>query len=236
MIGLLAVLPVARAEQAGNSLKTGVSLGATLTRGNSETLQGHAKLETEGTMARVGSVRAGLEGQYGESKVDEERSTTVDNARAYANARKTLSERTFVYGDGSTLYDTVAKISWRATAGPGLGVYFVKNERATLSVEAGLAYVWERVDGARDEFAAYRLAERLEIKLSDTARLWQTAEYLPQTDEFDDFRLTAELGVEAAVNARLNLRLVFKDTYDSRPADDVKKNDMSLIAGIGIKL
>ncbi len=42
--------------------------------------------------------------------------------------------------------------------------------------------------------------------------------------------------MEAAVNTRVNLRLVLQNKYDSTPAMDLGKNDLTLIAGIGVSL
>ena len=227
---------MATGDESGDGLKTTLSLGGTLTRGNSETVQGNATLAVEGEKTRLGSLRTGIEANYGESVVDDERSTTVDNAKFHANVRKTLSERTFAYVAGSVLYDDIARIDYRATVGPGLGVYLVKTDSASLSVEAGSVYVWEEVDGLRDDYVAYRLAERFELALSETSKLWQSAEYVPQAEDFKDYLITAELGIEAAVNSRVNVRLVLQNKYDNRPAEDVEKNDLTLIAGIGVKL
>ena len=45
------------------------------------------------------------------------------DAKAFANVKKTISTRTFAYGDVSVLYDTIAKVNHRITIGPGAGIY-----------------------------------------------------------------------------------------------------------------
>ena len=215
---------------------TALNAGLTVTDGNSETLAANASLVTEGQKEGLGSVLAGVEANYGESTVDEVEDTTVNNAKAYANGKKTLSERTFAYLDGSALFDDIALIDYRATLGPGLGFYVVKNDKHTLSFEAGPSYVWEKVDGASDDYLALRFAERGTCQISQTAKLVQSLEYLPEASDFNSYLLSGEVGVEASMTERVSLRLVLQDKYDSTPAATAERNDLSLIAGLGFKL
>ena len=215
---------------------TTFSAGLTLTDGNSETLAANAALKTEGDKEGLGSVLAGVEANYGESTVDEVEDTTVENAKVFANVKKTLSPRTFGYLDASVLYDDVALIDYRATVGPGLGAYLIKNDKRTLSLEAGPSYVWEQVDGASDDYLALRFAERYTCQISATAKIVQSLEYMPAADDFDDYLLNGEIGVEAAMTERVSLKLVLQDKYDSTPATETEYNDLSLIAGLGFAL
>ena len=234
MVGFMAAKVTQAQEDA--AFKSTLSAGVTLTEGNSETLQANVGLVTEGEKEGLGSVRAGIEANYGESTVDGVKETTVNNARAFAGVRKTITPRTFGALDGSILQDDIADIDYRATLGPGLGTYLVKKEKTSLSIEAGPAYIWEDVGGVREDYFAFRFAERLDYALSETAKIWQSLEYLPRSDDFGDYLLNAELGVEAAMTTRLNLRLVLQNKYDSTPGEDLEKNDLTLIAGISVSL
>jgi len=224
------------AMAAEGGLKTTASAGVTLTDGNSETMQANASIVSEGEKEGLGSVRFGVEANYGETTVSNQTDTTVENVKVFGNVKKTLSEKTFVYLDASVLYDDIALIDYRAMIGPGLGLYLVKTEVTKLSIELGAAYVWEDVANIGDDYVALRAAGRLDHQLSETAKIWQSAEYLPQADDFDNHLINAELGVEAALNATMNLRLVLQDKYDSRPAAGLDRNDLTLIAGISVKL
>lgn len=221
---------------AATGFKTSLNLGATLNDGNSETLNANGSLVTEGEKDGLGSVRAGVEANYGESTVDGETDTTVENAKAFANAKKTLSERTYASLDGSVLYDDVASIDYRAVLSPALGVYLIKEADLSLSLDAGPAYVWEEVGGVSDDYLALRFAERFDYTISETSKFWQSLEFLPRADDFDDYLLNAEVGVEAAINSSMKLRLVLQNKYDSTPAAELEKNDLALIAGFGLTL
>lgn len=233
---------------ADDALKTSLDLGVSLTDGNNETFLANIGLLSEGEKEKLGSFRAGLEGSYGESTVrrsvqengetreEKETTTTVENLRGFANARKTLDERFFAYVDANALYDDIAEIDYRFILGPGLGAYLLKTETTSISLEAGLAYVWEEVSGKRDDYLSLRFSERAEHAFNEHSRVWQSLEYLPKSDDFDQFLMLAELGAEAALNSRMNLRIVLQDTYDSEPGEGLEKNDVTLIAGVRVAL
>ena len=233
-VAMLTMCLPATAQDGG--LETTVAGGITLTDGNSETLQANGSIVSEGEREGLGSVRFGVEASYGENTVDDQSNTTTENAKVFGNAKKTLSEMTFAYLDVSVLYDDIARIDYRAVAGPGAGLYLVKNDATKLSIESGLSYVWEDVADVSDDYVALRVAQRLDHSLNETAKLWQSVEYLPQVEDFGNYLLNAELGAEAALNARMSLRLVLQDKYDSDPGVGLKENDVTLVAGISVKL
>ncbi len=221
---------IAIAEE--KKMETTVSAGLTFTEGNSDTLQGNAGITTEGEKESLGSFRVGAEANYGE--VNDEKN--VDNLKGFVNAKKTLSEKTFAYIDGSAVKDDIAFIDYRATIGPGLGVFLVKNDTIKFCLEGGIAYIWEEVGSMEDDYAALRIAERLDYQISKTAKLWQSAEYIPQTDEPDNYLVNAEIGIEAALNSHLNLRVLVQNKYDNEPAAGLEKSDTTVISGISMKL
>ena len=223
-------------DPAKGGFTTTLSAGMTLTDGNSETLAANVSLKTEGEKEGLGSVLAGIEGNYGESTVADVNNTTVENAKGYVNVKKTLSERLFASLDGSVLYDDIALLDYRATLGPALGLYLVKSDKRNLTVEAGPSYVWEKKAGAGDDYLALRFSERYTCQITKTAKLFQSAEYVPAAEDFDNYLLTGEAGVEDAMSERLSLRVVLQDKYDSTPAAGAVYNDLSLIAGLGFAL
>lgn len=208
-----------------------VAAGLTATDGNSDTRQGTVSVLGE-RKADTDQYRTGLEFAYGET----EGSNTLENGKAFAGWRHLVSERAYGLVDLTVAYDAIADVDYRATLAPGVGYFLMKDDLAQLGVEAGPAYVWEKVGGVSDDYLALRFAERYDRKLSDTATCWQSIEYLPRADDFDDYLLSAEIGVEAALNAKLSVRLVVKDQYDSTPAADRKQNDLTVIGALAYRL
>lgn len=237
MVLICGIASAALAQEAAPSLITNtLNIGFTMTDGNSDTILLNGSIVSFGEKGGLGSYRAGVEGNYGESKVEGEKETTIENLYGYGNVKKTLSARTFVSIDASALYDKIAEVDYRLIIGPDLGAYLVKNDRLTLSVETGPVYIAEKLDGISEDYLALRLSERLEFTISPTAKLWQAAEYLPKVDDFDKYLFNAEIGAEAAINSRMKLRVVLQDKYNSTPADGKKCNDLVLISGLSVSL
>ncbi|MFU8779841.1 MAG: YdiY family protein [Kiritimatiellia bacterium] len=227
---------VATLATAESSFRNSLNLGVTLTDGNSETLLANIAALSEAKRDDGNAIRLGIEGSYGESKIDESKETTVENARGFINARTDISPRWFLAINAASQYDKIADIDYRIILGPAIGGHLVKGEKLAVTTEIGPSYIWEKVSSETDNFLVLRIAERLTCQLSETAELWQSAEFLPKTEAFDDFLLNAEIGVSAAMSARTQLRLVLQFSHDSTPGDDIEKNDVTLVAGIGIQL
>lgn len=240
MVGMCMVMAslVARGVLAGDDVtsETSLNLGVTWTEGNSDTLRANAGIEYQGRREAFGAIRAGAEGNYGYSRVDGEKDRDVENASAFFNARKTLTERTFASLNSTFLYDGQANIDYRFIVGPNLGTVLLKNENTELSVEIGPSYLWEEVDGRTDDFLVVRFAQRLDHRLSETARIWQEAEYLPKSEDFNDYLLHAEAGISASLTDRTSLRVVLQSRYDSTPASGKERHDITVITGITLTL
>ena len=232
------------APKAASKIDKSLAVGVNLTDGNSETMMANGSLLLAGEKERLGSFKTGLEGNYGENTtrtvVDgveaETDEKTVSNAKLFGNVKKTVSPMTFAFLDAFVLNDDIAEIDYRATVGPGLGLYLVKNASTALSVEAGVAQVWEEVVDIEDDYLSLRFAESFEYKFAGNSKVWQSVVYLPEASDFDNYLVTAEAGIEAPLQGRLNLRVVLQDKYDSQPGADKDKNDLVLIAGVGVKL
>jgi hypothetical protein len=109
----------------------------------------------------------------------------------------------------------------------------VKTTNTFLSGEFGPTYVNQEIGGRSESYIALRLAERFEHKFKTGARIWESLEWLPQIDHFDNWILNAEAGVSAPVTKSLDVRLVAQDTYNNQPATGRLKNDLKLLAGVG---
>jgi putative salt-induced outer membrane protein YdiY len=111
----------------------------------------------------------------------------------------------------------------------------VKNDTDTFNVEAGPSFIAEKQSGETRNYFSLRLAERWEHKFSATARFWEQVEILPQVDNFNNYIINAEAGVEALLTKAFSIRLVAQDTFDNEPAEGLQKNDFKLIGQLGYK-
>jgi putative salt-induced outer membrane protein YdiY len=213
--------------------ETSAFLGATLTRGNSETFLGNLTLDTERKWPSD-EVAFGASAGYGEATVDGNHQKNTEYLRAHGQYDRLLTERFYagVRADGE--YDGIAGVDYRARLSPLAGYYFVKKPKTTLRGELGPSVVFEKLENQPPEtFASFRAAERFEHKLTETTRIWQTFEYSPRVDRWSEkYLFIGEVGIDAAVTRKASLSLVLQDNFDSEPATGRKQNDVRLIAGL----
>ena len=227
------------------------AMGLTLTRGNSKTLLFTVNALTERKTPKH-EIFLGADGTYGETTDQEtnDKDRTAGSAHGFAQYNYLFTERFYGYARLDGLHDAVADIHYRFSLSPGVGYYFIKNKTTFLAGEVGPGFVTERVhDGGRgtnslgqsldrdndQEYMTIRFADRFEHKFSDTVRVWQTAEFLPQIDYWRNYIINAEVGIEAALSKKLALRTYVQDTYDNEPAPGRKKNDLKWITALAYK-
>lgn len=216
-----------------------VSLTFGLTSGNSETLLGNLGCKSDRTGGKH-EIHLAVDGNYGESEVTEEdgsksMETNVQNAKAAAKYNYLFTARAYAYVNAEFSHDDIATIDYRVIGGPGAGYYLLKDDTNSLAVDLGVSFIKDKVDDVEDDRWALRAAERYDVKLGETSKVWQAVEYLPVLDDWGNFLLNAEIGAEAAMNAKLALRILAQDKYNSEPAADKDENDLILSAGITYK-
>jgi len=226
----LAGLAVTDAAAQDPKWDTSAGIGLTLTEGNSETLAAAANIKSKGNWENY-AVTLGADANYGENSGVK----SAESYRGYLQYDRNISERFYVFGRAEYYADTIADIDYRFKLSPGFGWHLIKNDKVTLDVELGPGYVFQKVGGVNNDFASARVGNRFTYKLSDTARLWQSAEFVPEVGDFANYLVTAEIGVEADLTKKMTLRTVLQDDYQSRPAAGRKANDIRLISGVNYK-
>ena len=208
-----------------------LAAGTALNSGNSDT-----RLTTASALYEFKSkpheLHLGADLAYGTDKGD----ANVDNANGKVNYHYRFSDLAYAVADGTGSRDGIADLQYRFIASPGLGLYFIKNDTMSLGLEGGPGYLVERKGSADNNAWTCRLAERGEWQALTTSKIWESVEYVPHLDDFNQYLITAEAGVQAAVTTLLNIRVVVKDTYDNSPAPGRKSNDVSIIGALAIKL
>lgn len=203
------------------------SFGVTLTQGNSETMLAAANFQAD----RKGSeneVSLGATATYGSN----DGNVNANYLRGFGQYNRLYNDKLFGYLRVDAIHDDIADLNLRLSIGPGVGYYFIKSDVASLQVEAGASYTFEDQGGNSDSYASLRFAERYSRKITETTNFWQSAEFLPQIDDWENFLLLVEIGVESKITDNLSLRAVLQDNYDNQPAPGRKENDLRLITGI----
>lgn len=204
--------------------------GVTLTQGNSDTVMFNARLQALRKWEK-NELNLAADATYGEANSVKNN----DSFRVTAQYNRLINERLYGYVLADFLHDDIADVSYRVNVGPGLGYYFIKEERMVLSGEAGPSVVFEDVGGISKTYFTARLGEKFEYKISDRARIWQKAEFLPQVDDLSNYLFNFEIGIETDITKSLKLEFFIVDNYDNEPAAGRKKNDIKMVAGIKYK-
>lgn len=207
--------------------ESSAGVGLTLTAGNTDTILVTGQLQTQ----RKGPQNEwyfGLDGAYGENEGDKNNETL----HGFGQFNHLFTERLFGFVRADGLHDGIALVDYRFTLSAGLGYYLIKNEKTSLSFEAGPGYVFERLDGDENDYMTIRFAERFEHKLNDKTRIWQSVEFLPEIEDWGSHVINAELGIETTISGNLKLRAYLQDTYDSTPAAGREHNDLKLVTGL----
>lgn len=236
-IGLLSVGQAIADEPANtNGWRSGLATGVSVTRGNSRTLRANIRVFADRVTERS-ETHLSADGHYGETSETQEDGSSKDvsdiqNGGLKADQGWTLGRRGYAGFSAELRSDKIADVDYRLILSPSLGRYLVRDDQGVARIDAGPAYVVEKVGGNSDDYVALRLANRIEWKLSETASLVQTAEYIPRLDDLDNYLLNASLSVRAAITGRLSLMVECADKYNNRPAADKEANDFSLSAGV----
>jgi putative salt-induced outer membrane protein YdiY len=216
--------------------ETTAALGLTLTRGNSETLLLNGSILTQHKDLK-NEISLGIDGGYGETKNQDTGDTDVNTKylHGFGQYNRLFTDRFYAYGRIDGLSDDIADIDYRFSFSPGVGYYIVKTEKIRLSAEVGPGLITEKKGSVESTYFTIRLGEKFEWKISERARLWQSLEYLPKVDDFGNYIVNAELGIEASLTKKLSLRSYVQDTYISEPAPGRDENDLKWITGLAYK-
>ena len=208
-----------------------LSFGATITRGNSDTTLLATKLLTD-RKDKMNELAFGADAAYGENDGTE----NVETLHGFGQWNHLFTDRFYGYARAEGLHDGIADIDYRATVGPGVGYYLLKETNTTLAVEGGGTMLFERQGGSDSSYATLRFAERFEHKFSEYgARVWEKVELLPQVDDFNNYIVNSEIGIEASIAKNLSLQTYLDDSYNNQPAAGREKNDMKLVSAISYK-
>jgi putative salt-induced outer membrane protein YdiY len=223
-------LPADPAEAAPSAWRRRVEAGMSVQRGNSD-IELYA-LEVSATKrAETHATELSAGGSYGEDDGQRNRET----AGARARHRRDSSACSYSAVEGRYYYDAIADVDYQVVGDWVVGYDLVRSAEADAGIEAGPAYVRERKGGEESSFVAARIAVMAETLFGSQILIWERVDFLPSLEDTSVYVLTAEAGMESALNSRLSVKVALQDRYDSAPAEEKKRNDLittlSLVAG-----
>ena len=210
---------------------TTANFGLSLARGNTDNLLITGNLLSSRKWGQ-NEADLGMDGGYGET----DGSQSEGNIHGFGQYNRLFNERLFGLLRADAVNDAIADVNYRVTLSPGMGYYFIKSTNTFLRGELGPGVVFEDVAGVTDHYVTLRIAERFEHTLNERVKLWQSLEWLPAVEDFGNYVVNAEIGLDTSLTKRLSLRTFIQDTYDSTPGAGLKKNDTKLVVGIAYKI
>ena len=237
---LLGTIATEEKEDSAPRWLISIAFGGSLTSGNSDTLGLNLAIGSEKKTERH-EFALGAMGSYGETDSE----TSTETGSLFFNYKRMLGS-SYIFSDSELFHDKIALIQYRFTTALGWGHYVVDNDRTKLGLEVGAAYIREDFEDPPEEdlvdqldaenTVALRVAQTFEHQLSETAKIWQSLEYLPEFSDFDNYLLNATTGIEAAINSTLSLRFSIENRYNSQPPYGSKRNDLVSVAAVAIRL
>jgi putative salt-induced outer membrane protein YdiY len=218
-----------------NVWKSSVALGVTVARGNTDSTQASISGSTQKKWLQ-NSLIFGADGLYGETKPpgSPKETESAETAHGFSQYDRSFWDGFYGYARIDGFHDGIADIKYRITLAPGIGYYFITNKTIDLMGEVGPGYIREQLENETESFATLRVAEKFHYQISPNAKAWQTIEWLPQVDQFNNYIVNFEMGIEARLTKgnKLSLRSVVQDSYNNVPAVGRLKNDLKIITSI----
>jgi putative salt-induced outer membrane protein len=159
--------------------------------------------------------------------------------RTFLGARGTraIGERWGLFAGASALQDEFAGLDSRTVVDGGVSYKAIANETHTLTFDLGVAWNSDHlVDGGSLDYMSGLAGLAYAWKISETATLGEKLVFIPSFEEFDDWRLASDLTLEAAISAKLAVKLGFLYLYDNVPVPGFEKADTKSSASLVVKL
>ena len=213
-----------------------VSAGATFVRGNtkSDTVALGAEASRRSEVDRI-SLGAGYYTAKQSDNNTGDSSTTADNWFLKGQYDYFFSEQFYGYGNLKYEKDRIANLDMRVTPGGGVGYQWIEKDDLNFSTEAGFAYIIEKYSDP-DETRTYmagRLGYHLDKSFNDQVKAFHNLEYIPSLERVDTFLINTDVGLRAAMTARLSFEAKAQMAYNSQPSEGRDKKDMRYILGVG---
>lgn len=213
-----------------------VMAGATLVRGNtrSETVNVgiDASRRTENDRISLGA------GYYFASQRDNDTrdsSTIADTWFIKGQYDYFMTEKLYGYGNIRYEKDRIANLDKRVAPGAGLGYQLVERADFNVSTEAGATWMYERYTDP-DETRTYmagRLAYHVDRAFNEHVKGFHNLEFFPSFERADSFLANTDVGLRAALTARMAIEAKAQMAYNSQPSEGRDKKDLRYLLGVG---
>lgn len=158
---------------------------------------------------------------------------------------RNLNKDLYAFGTGEISGDRSLALTFRGMVGAGVGYHVIATPLNTFNVFAGADYRHDNysqpqvIGGtSRSSYGAPELmvGEESSHKLTDSVTFQQKLVAFPNLRDTNQFRATFDAGLAVAMNKTMNLTVGMTDRYNSQVASGFKKNDLTAMMGVSMKL
>ena len=169
---------------------------------------------------------------------DSDRQTNLDIAQGAINARHTVRDGFFVFGDLTATYDAIQLLSIRTLPVIGIGYDILKLDSGKLSTKFGYSWVYQRYFGGEDdEYSALAFGLTTNWNLPFDSTFEGSIDYTPDVTDFgNNYLLSASATYSVPVVSFLSFQLQIKDEYNDSPPPDATRNSLFVNVGLSLKL
>ncbi len=227
LLGWFGVVLAADTEEK-NPWDRSVALGYDKKSGNTD--KSSFKLNL-GVKWDVEKMRWTLDGTMNYGKTDDVKDD--DKGKLLTEYRYKQTARFYENIFASGEYDKMADLDYRYIPGVGAGYTIYKSDVQELSASLGPTYLMEKYsNGKKIDYWAAQFAFDYQGKIKQGTKYWTKGSANLRIDNTENYLLNGEVGVEAPLGYGLGLRLVLSDEYNNIPAEDKKRNDVTLSSGL----
>lgn len=143
--------------------------------------------------------------------------------------------RTYAYHTGGVGYDEIRRVDMEFDEGVGLGYKILQRPKFNLNGELGGQYQNINFLTAQDRsYLSIRVAENLSWQVSPKLQVTQRLTFLPNVEEFSDYRVRFELSASYPLFKRVTISFNAIEMFDSAPPAGVDKNDLTVQSTLGL--
>jgi putative salt-induced outer membrane protein YdiY len=216
--------------------KGDVSLGLSLARGNARSTTFSFTFAADGPVNKTNTLISTNKAIYLFGEMDGE--TSAENLLLASRLDWLHTARFYSYFEVQGIRDRFKNYSSRILPSIGAGYKVIAEETVTLGLDVGLTQVITRYYDSGDtrNYTGLKFGEQLNWQISGTSEFNEKVEVAPDISEFRKYFLRFEANLITAIAESWSVKLTFIDNYDNRPVGpDIKKNDVTFIAGLSRK-
>ncbi len=205
-----------------------------LARGNTDTTNFSLTLSAKGPLSK--SLDSTNKAFFLLSK--EEKLTHAESLSLESQISWHHTERFFSYCEILGLRDRFKNYSYRFLSSIGIGYKVMTTEKIQLSANAGISEVFTKYhdSGDTDSYTGIALGNQFTWKISQSSEITQTLDINSDFSELSHYFLRFDISLASAITKGLSVKLTLMDSYDNNPiGKDIKKNDVSFLAGLSAK-